>query len=80
LPPFSEERQYAPAASLQTLPARLRGIADPPIVSRSELLYAIQHYETDAPARVLRQLVARATAAAPELAGQTVNVTHAGRE
>ena len=66
LPPFSEERQYAPAASLHRLPARLRGTAGPPIGTTQELLYAIQHYETDAPTRVLQRLFARAEAAAPE--------------
>ena len=70
LPPFSEARQYAPAASLHTLPARLRGAAEPPIVSTRELLYVIEPYETDAPARVLQQLVARAIAAAPARPGR----------
>ena len=47
------------------LPARLRGTAEPPIVSKLELLYVIEPYEVDAPARVLQQLVARAIAAVP---------------
>jgi hypothetical protein len=68
LPPFSENRAYMPAASLQMIPARLRGTAEPPIVSTRELLSAIEHYETDVPARVLQQLLARVTAAAPERA------------
>jgi hypothetical protein len=72
LPPFSEERQYAPAASLHMLPARLRGTTGPPIVSTPELLYVIQHYETDAPARVLQQLVARAAAALDRPARESV--------
>src|ERR1700712_5132727 len=33
LPQFSENRAYTPAASLQMIPARLRGAAEPPIVS-----------------------------------------------
>jgi hypothetical protein len=65
LPPFSEDRHHAPPASLHMLPARLRGTAASPIVSAQELLDAIRHYETDVPARVLQQLVARAAAAAP---------------
>jgi hypothetical protein len=51
---------------LQMIPARLRGTAEPPIVSTTELLAAIQHYETDTPARVLQQLGARIAAAAPD--------------
>jgi hypothetical protein len=71
LPPFSEERRYAPAASLHMLPARLRGAAGPRIVSTRELLKAIQHYETDASARVLQHLFARVTAAKPERPAST---------
>ena len=59
MPSFREQRHYTPPASLQMLPARLRGTAGPPIVSTRELLYAIQHYETDTPARVLQQLTHR---------------------
>jgi hypothetical protein len=76
LPPFSEERQYAPAASLQTLAARLQGTAAPPIVSTTELLFAIQHYETAAPASVLQQLVARVTAAPPDGADERPLSSH----
>jgi hypothetical protein len=70
LPPFTEERQYAPAASLQTIPARLSGTAEPAIVSTRELLYVIGPYETDAPERVLQQLVARVITAAPARPGR----------
>jgi hypothetical protein len=72
LPPFSEARQHVPAASLHRLLARLRGTAEPPVVSTPELLYILQPYEVDVPSRVLQHLVTRAATGAPQSASAAI--------